>query len=58
MTTVSFGGDGTLWYFEKVMRTFLDYTLAELRRAAPAAATLTVGTIVAIRNELAQGQST
>ncbi|MEE8386214.1 MAG: hypothetical protein V3S01_09870, partial [Dehalococcoidia bacterium] len=55
ITTISFDGDGTLWDFEKVMRHSLDYALAELRDAAPTAArSLTVDTMIAIRNEVAR----
>ncbi len=55
ITTISFDGDDTLWDFEKVMRSSLAKTLAELRRLHPGAAgSLTVESMIATRNEVAE----
>jgi putative hydrolase of the HAD superfamily len=57
ITAISFDGDGTLWDFDKVMRRSLGKVLAELRRHVPAAAdSLTVDTMIAIRDEVAEEQ--
>jgi len=52
---ISFDADGTLWDFEKAMRTSLAHTLAELRHVAPdgATAALTVDRLIAIRDAVA-----
>jgi HAD superfamily hydrolase (TIGR01549 family) len=57
ITTVSFDGDGTLWDFDRVMRHSLRKVLAILRGLLPAAAdSLTVDTMIAIRDEVAEEQ--
>jgi HAD superfamily hydrolase (TIGR01549 family) len=55
ITTISFDGDDTLWDFDKVMRHALSHALAELRRLVPVAAdSLTIETMIAIRNQVAE----
>jgi FMN hydrolase / 5-amino-6-(5-phospho-D-ribitylamino)uracil phosphatase len=53
---VSFDGDMTLWDFEKVMRSSLTHTLAELRQRLPANrhVDLIVDTLIEIRNSVAE----
>jgi len=54
--TISFDADGTLWDFDKAMRTSLAHALAELRRLVPgdATATLTVDRLIATRDAVAE----
>ena len=57
ITTISFDADGTLWDFEGVMRHALGCALAELHRLVPAAAdSLSIDTLIAIRNQVAEEQ--
>lgn len=53
---VSFDGDMTLWDFLQVMRNSLKHTLSELQKhvQTPAAASLTIDEMIAIRNHLAE----
>ena len=57
VTAISFDGDGTLWDFDKVMRSSLNRVLEELEQVdSQAAARLSVDKMIRIRNRVAWDQ--